>query len=74
MCTSYTVTAYANGPVRWVGDSNVAPTGLRTGRISQGQIQLLERELDDRLLRVRENGTKKTKLWGEDSTRQTRSP
>lgn len=45
-CPAYTVTIYANGAVRWVGEANVASIGMRTGRVSRGQIQLIERKLD----------------------------
>lgn len=45
-CPAYTVTIYANGAVRWVGEANVASIGMRTGRVSRGQIKLIERKLD----------------------------
>ncbi len=46
MCPTYTVTIYANGAVRWAGEANVASMGMRTGRVSRAQIQLLERKLE----------------------------
>jgi hypothetical protein len=46
VCPAYTVTVYANGAVRWVGEANVHSMGMRTGRVSRGQIQLLERKLE----------------------------
>ncbi|MGE0400921.1 MAG: DUF6438 domain-containing protein [Kofleriaceae bacterium] len=45
-CPAYTVTVFSNGAVRWVGEANVASMGMRTGRISRGQIELVERKLD----------------------------
>jgi hypothetical protein len=45
-CPAYTVTIYANGAVRWVGEANVASMGMRTGRTTRGQISLLQRKLD----------------------------
>jgi len=60
-CPSYTVTIYANGAVRWVGEANVSSMGMRTGRASRGQIQLLERKLDAiDFFAYDENGIKKT--------------
>lgn len=44
-CPTYTVTIYANGAVRWVGEANVHSMGMRTGRVSRAQIRLLERKL-----------------------------
>lgn len=58
-CPIYTVTIYANGAVRWVGEANVASMGMRTGRISRGQIHLLERKLDAiRFFEYDQNGHK----------------
>jgi hypothetical protein len=61
MCPIYTVTVYSNGAVRWVGEGNVASMGMRTGRISRGQIHLLERKLEAiDFFAYDEHGTKKT--------------
>lgn len=60
MCPTYTVTIYANGAVRWAGEANVASMGMRTGRTTRGQIQLLERKLDAiDFFAYDENGMKK---------------
>lgn len=45
-CPAYTVTVYANGAVRWVGEANVASMGMRTGRVARAQILQLERKLE----------------------------
>lgn len=61
-CPAYTVTIYANGAVRWVGEANVASMGMRTGRTSRGQLQLLERKLKAiEFLAYDENGHKPIK-------------
>ncbi|MFN0250989.1 MAG: DUF6438 domain-containing protein [Kofleriaceae bacterium] len=46
VCPAYTVTIYASGAVRWVGEANVTSMGMRTGRTTRGQISLLQRKLD----------------------------
>lgn len=62
MCPAYTVTVYANGAVRWAGEANVHSMGMRTGRASRGQVQLLERKLEAiDFFAYDENGMKKSK-------------
>lgn len=45
-CPTYTVTVFANGDVRWVGQDNVATMGMRTGRVARAQIAALVAKLE----------------------------
>lgn len=61
MCPTYTVTIYANGAVRWAGEANVHSMGMRTGRVSRGQIHLLQRKLESiDFLAFDEHGVKRS--------------